>query len=235
MRKILDPSRRQQLTALDGLYTTVVEQSLKGVKSDGEDGLEMSNWQRVIGMILAVRSPLTVVEMDVLLGLPTDLLHTTWDFIDSLLPLLKVDTEKKAPVQLLHKSVFDFLTTQTRIPIDIAVGHRALAVDCLAFMNKNLKYDMSWISTSGRPSPPTVVTCSSEPCNGSALRYACRHFAKHLSDSALDQAPYTNQLRIFLTEHLLHWFELMARIREIYKAEESLKLLLVYLKVSSGV
>jgi hypothetical protein len=137
------------LPALDNLYMIVVEQSLKGIQSDEEDGLEMSNWQRVVGTILAVRTPLTVVEMDVLLGLPTDSLHTTRDFIDSLLPLLKVDAEQKTEVQLLHKSVFDFLTTQTRIPIDIAVWHQALAVDCLAYMNKNLKYDMSWISASG--------------------------------------------------------------------------------------
>jgi hypothetical protein len=228
MQQILDPSRPRHLTALDNLYMTVVEQSLKGIKSDGEDGLEMGNWQRVIGMLLAVRTPLTVVEMDALLGLPTDLLHTTWDFIDSLLPLLRVDAERKSPVQLLHKSVFDFLTTQTRTPIDISAGRRALAIDCLAFMNKNLGYDMGWILTSGQPPPPRAT------CSASALLYACRHFSKHISDSASDPAPFTDQLGIFLMEHLLHWFEVMARIWEVYPAEEALKLLSVCLKVSFG-
>jgi hypothetical protein len=185
----------------------------------------MRNWQRVVGTILAVRTPLTVVEMDALLGLPTDSLHTTRDFIDSLLPLLKVDAEQKTEVQLLHKSVFDFLTTQTRVRIDLAERHRGLAVDCLAYMNKHLGYDMIWISSSG----PAAVAC-----NASALRYACRHFAKHLSESSSDDAQCTDQLRILLTEHLLHWFEVMGLLKEIYKAEESLKLLVVCLQVSSG-
>jgi hypothetical protein len=205
---------------------TVVEQSLKGISSEGAG---VSNWQRVVGTILAVRTPLTVVEMDALLGLPIDSLYTTRDFIDSLLPLLKVDAEQKTEVQLLHKSVFDFLTTQTRIPIDIAVRHRALAVDCLTYMNHHLRYDMSWISPSELTSPPP------KSCNAPALRYACRHFAKHLSESALDHSPCAYQLGTFLRMHLLHWFEVMARLKEIYKAEESLKLLLVCLTVSSGV
>jgi hypothetical protein len=222
MKQVLHPSGPQQLTALDDLYMKVLEQSIQA-----KDGLDMRDWQWVVGTLVALRKPLTVVEMDVLLGLPTDSLDTTGDFVDSLLPLLKVDAEQKTEVQLLHKSVFDFLTTQTRIPIDIAVRHRALADDCLAYMNKHLGCDMSWISTSGQPSRPP------ESCNSSALRYACLHFAKHVSESALDDATCTKQLGIFLREHLLHWIEVMARMREIYEAEESLKLLIVFLKVRS--
>ena len=224
IKKVLDPSKSPQLPALDNLYTIVVEQSLSGEQSDEE---ERYNWLRVVGTVAVVRTPLTVDEMDALLGLPYHSLQTTSDFTNSLLPLLKVDAENR--VQLLHKSVFDFLTTRTIdtsvwYTIDLSVWHQTLAVDCLTYMNKNLGYDMSWISTSA----PAAAAC-----NASALRYACRHFAKHLSESALDHAPCINQLRIFLTGHLLHWFEVMSRLREIYKSDESLKLLLACVPVSS--
>jgi hypothetical protein len=222
MRKVLDPSS-SQLSALDNLYTIVVKQSLRGEQS------ERNNWLRVVGTVAVVRTPLTVDEMDALLGLPTDSLHTTSDFINSLLPILKVDAEKR--VQLLHKSVFDFLTrridTLVWHTIDLPVWHQAWAVNCVTYMNNNLSYEMSWISPSGLTPPP-------KSCNAFALGYACRHFAKHLqvSESGLDQAQWMHQLRTLLTEHLLHWFEVMARLKEIYKAEESLKLLLVCLTVS---
>ena len=215
VKKILATGR---LTGLDELYMTVVSQSLVGIDSD-----ESRNWTWVIGTIAVARVPLTVGEIDSLLGLPTASLETTWDYITSLLPLLKVDGEERR-VTLLHKSVFDFLTTQTTIPIDIPRRHQSLAVDCLTYMNRNLRHDMSWISSSE----------SSEGCNTFALRYACRNFSKHLSESTSQYPiPPTGELQIFLREHLLHWFETMARLNQGYEAEESLKLLLICLSVSS--
>ena len=71
MMKILDTKR---LVALDDLYLTVVVQSLVSIESDSE---KKSNWMQVIGTIAAVRAPLTVVEMDALLDLPTKSLATT--------------------------------------------------------------------------------------------------------------------------------------------------------------
>ena len=218
IKNILDNGR---LIELDDLYMTIFTQGI-GVELDSK---ERSNWIRVIGTIVAVRVPLTVDEMDAILGLPTTSLETTWDYIDALLPMLKVDGEERK-VQLLHKSVFDFLTTQTMIPIDIPLRHQDLAVHCLTYMNGNLRYDMKWIATpdSESSSPGT------QRSNASALRYACRNFSKHLSESTRYPAP---ELRIFLREHLLHWFEVMAWLNEGYEAEESLKLLSVYLSVSS--
>ena len=90
---------------------------------------------------MSLRTPLTIAAMDVLLGLPTDSLETTWDIISSLLPVLKMDGEMKNEVQLLHKSVFDFLTTQATgdIYIDTALHNRMLAFNCLTYMNSVLK------------------------------------------------------------------------------------------------
>ena len=222
MKKI--PHTRR-LDALNSLYMTVVTQSLVGIESDSD---ERNNWIQVIGTIAAVREPLTVVEMDALLGLPTESLETTLDYIDSLLPLLKKDGKEK--VQLLHKSVFDFLTTQTTIPIDVPRRRQDLAVDCLTYMNRNLRYDMSWISVS----ESNPGTGSNEGCNTSALRYACRNFSQHLSESTCQHpALPTSELGIFLRKHLLHWFEVMAWLKGSYEAEESLKLLSTCLSVSS--
>ena len=100
---------------MDALYKTVLEQSLKGLQADRSDSErhdEISNWQWVLGAIVSLRTPLTIAAMDALLGLPTDSLKTTQDIISSLLPVLKMDGEIKNEAWLLHKSVFDFLTTQ---------------------------------------------------------------------------------------------------------------------------
>ena len=90
---------------------------------------------------MSLRTPLTIAAMDVLLGLPSDSLETTWDIISSLLPVLKMDGEMKNEVQLLHKSVFDFLTTQATgdIYIDTALHNHMLAFNCLTYMNSVLK------------------------------------------------------------------------------------------------
>lgn len=231
MKKVLDSSRPEHFMALDGLYMIVLKQSLEGIEAEGESGLD---WRRVVGTIATVWTPLTVKDMDALLGLPTESLYSTWDYISPLQPLLK-DGARRDKVQLLHKTVFDFLRTQTIIPIDFPVRHQELAGDCLAYMNENLRYDMSWIS-------------SSEPSsefNTSAVRYACRSFSKHLSESILGHPSSRNEprigltdtreLRIFLTEHLLHWFEAMARLKENYEAERSLNLLSTCLTVSLGI
>ena len=210
--------RSQAEAKLNALYKRVLEQSLKGLQADrshSERCSEISNWQQVLGAIVSLRMPLTIAAMDALLGLPTDSLETTWDIIFLLLPVLKMDGEMKNEARLLHKSVFDFLTTQaTRdVYIDTALHNRMLAFNCLTYMNSILKYNMKWILPSQLPLLSAAANIKT--CDVTAITYACGHFITHLASlmkgdpNPMDE-PYICELGAFLMKHLLHWFEVMA-------------------------
>ena len=243
LKTLLDSSCRlgsQAEAKLDALYKTVLEQSLKGLQADRSDSEhcdEISNWQRVLGAIVSLRTPLTIAAMDVLLGLPTNSLETTWDIISSLLPVLKMDGEMKNEAQLLHKSVFDFLMTQaTRdIYIDTALHNRMLAFNCLTCMNSVLKYDMKWILPLQLPSLSAAANIKTGDVT--AITYTCGHFIAHLASLMKDDPnpmdePYICELNAFLTKHLLHWFEVMALLNDMSGAEQVLKLIAECLRVS---
>ena len=153
--------------------------------------------------------PLTIAAIDALLGLPTDSLETTQDIISSLLPVLKMDGEMKNEAQLLHKSVFNFLTTQaTRdVYIDTALHNHMLAFNCLTYMNSVLKYDMKWILPLQLPLLSAAANIKTG--NVTAITYAYGHFIAHLASLMKDDPnpmdePYICELNAFLTKHLLH-------------------------------
>ena len=221
LKTLLDSScclRSQAEAKLDALYKMVLEQSLKGLqadRSDSEHHGKISNWQQVLGAIVSLRTPLTIAAMDALLGLPTDSLETTQDIISSLLLVLKMDGEMKNEVRLLHKSVFDFLTTWATgdVYIDTALHNCMLAFNCLAYMNSVLKYDMKWILPSQLPL--LLAAANIKTGDVTAITYRCGHFITHLASLMKDDPnpmdkPYICELDAFLMKHLLHWFKVMA-------------------------
>ena len=135
---------------------------------------------------MSLRTPLIIAAMDTFLGLPTNLLETTQDIISSLLPVLKMDGEMKNEAQLLHKSVFDFLTTWATgdIYIDTALHNHMLAFNCLTYMNSVLKYDMKWILPSQLPS--LLAAANIKTGDVTAITYACGHFIAHLASLMKD-------------------------------------------------
>ena len=119
--------------------------------------------------------------------------------------------------------------------MDIPLQSCKLALGCLKHMNRNLQYDMKWISAALGPD----FKPKSGNHQASALCYAGLHFAEHVAQSVSDLSNHwpllialETEISIFLKGHLLHWFELMARLREMYIVEITLKNISIWLEVS---
>ncbi|KAF8583156.1 hypothetical protein K439DRAFT_79500 [Ramaria rubella] len=135
-------------------------------------------------------------------------------------------------VQLLHKSVYDFLINQApeSIQVHLPTSNGILAAQCLDYMNVHLHYDVCGIGNTSllNSDVPKLSDCIKHIPE--ALQYACQYFAHHINDMSQPLPGLMDKLQYFITEHLLHWIEVMSLLRSLYKAEVSLELLAEYLK-----
>ena len=236
---LISDKRVQAEVKLDYLFDHVMRSSFESI---GED-----NWHYVVDSIVALKTPLTYRDMDLLLGLPTGLqgvalvngrhivLTTSHGIISSLRPVLRIDSDMRDDVRLLHKSIFDFLTGRAddSIRVDLDMQHGMLALRCLEFMNQKLHYDICGIGdTSLLNSEVSGLAGLVHEHIPEALRYACRHFSHHLNDMSRAHQEVTEKLQRFMTEHLLHWIEVMGLLKELPAAEQGLQVLSDYLTVS---
>ena len=146
LEELLNPS--DELVAaeakLDNLFLDVIHCSL----SD-DSIIRLNNWHYVVDTIATLKTPLTSNDMDSLLGVSARhpkitlfdgrqiKLTTTSHIISSLKPMLRIDADGSGVVRLLHKSVFDFLTSRAHEPIYVDLGRHSgiLAIQCLQQMN----------------------------------------------------------------------------------------------------
>lgn len=225
---------------LDRLYTDIINRNRSGL------AIPADSWHYVVDSIVALKTPLTVRDMDLLLGLSVGRqtfalisgrqikLTTSYNIISSLRPILRIDAEIKSVVRLLHKSVFDFFTDRAdeSIRVDLIAQNGLLAMQCLEQMNHNLRYDICGISNISLLN--SEVDEFSDRIRDSipeALRYACRYFANHLSDVFTPLPALMDELHKFVTQKLLYWIEIMGLLNQLPEAEVSLQILSDYLKV----
>jgi hypothetical protein len=228
---------------LDRLFLDVLHRSLPDAK-----GIRANNWRYVLGSIVALKIPLTCRDMDSLLGFSSDPekrvtvlldgshvnLTTSYHIISSLRPILRIDPNIKAIVRLLHKSVFDFLTSRAdeSIRIDLHVQNSILAMQCIYQMNQNLRYDICGISDcSSLNSEIDGLSRLVRECIPDELRYACCYFAYHLNDASTYPPALMNELRVFITQNLMYWIEVMSLLNQLYEAELCLQMLSESLRV----
>ena len=243
LEELLKASSDQRVTAeakLDRLYTDIINRN-RTVLAIPED-----SWRYVVDSIVALKTPLTFRDLDLLLGLSVGCqtftlvngcqikLTTTYHIISSLRPILRVDAEIKGVVRLLHKSVFDFLMGRAdeSIRVNLDVQNGLLAMQCLEQMNHNLRYDICGIGdTSLLNSEVDNLSDRIRNSIPDALRYACLYFANHLNDSSTPLPALIDELDKFVKQKLLYWIEVMGLLNQLLEAEVSLQILCDYLKV----
>ena len=230
-----DEERVTAEAKLDQLFVGVIGHSL----NIGQD-IRVNNWHYVVDTIVALKTPLTKSGMDSLLGLSMGhssktlldgrqiKLTTSSIIISSLRPILRVDSSTSGVVRLLHKSVFDYLTTRAKKPIRVNVSAQdgILAMQSLEIMNHNLHYNMCNIGNKSLLNSEVegLAGCVSR-CIPEALHYACLYFVNHLKDSVTSQPALERELYQFITFNLLHWLEVMSLLKQVHQAEVCLKIL----------
>jgi hypothetical protein len=201
---------------LDLLYREVIEHALPN--STAEDVFEL--FRTVMGAIALLYDTLTVRALAGLWQMEASQIHMALLHLHSL--VIVPDDENE--IRLIHPSFRDFMTQRCpamfRYFISPADRHRQLALKCLKTMQDNLKRDICDIGdTSLLNEEVDDLSIRIAVCIPAHLRYACRHWATHLSKSlaGADNAnSMDNDVSIALMQftslHLLHWLEILSLI-----------------------
>ncbi|KDQ16476.1 hypothetical protein BOTBODRAFT_250111 [Botryobasidium botryosum FD-172 SS1] len=180
------------------------------------------DYDLVMGVILAAKSPLSVSALQILHhGIPN---------INSLLSrlgaLLTGWRDSNQPVRILHLSLRDFLTARAldSTPFHICEKDhsRRLGLLCLAFLNENLKHDTPGVGYLESDSPGIPTTSKSQVSE--ALWYACEFWTAHILEYNTPAPTELNEpLRSFLSARLILWMEVCTSI-DTFKGFQQIKL-----------
>lgn len=219
---------RNDGSQFSGTYLPVLNRLLKGQSRNQERKL-IQEYQEILGAIVMLESPLSVVSLSHLLSVTEGQIDRR---LKSLHSVLNIPGDLARPVRLFHLSFRDFLLDQeTRgspFWVDEKQTHQRLTTRCLYVcdtLRKNIcgvKYGTKRVEIDRQ-----VIDHSISP----ELQYSCRYWAHHLTQSKLTVAAMDNALS-FLEKHFLHWIEAMSLLGLVSEVFGIISVLQAALQVS---
>ena len=217
---------------LNKIYITVLTNSI-GPEYDEQEKKHLHELlRRVLGSIVVLFSPLSILSIAKLLNIPREGVNQT---LEDLHAILNIPKQQSHPIRLHHPSFRDFLLDEDRCGeahfwVDEKRAHKDLADYCITLMSTTLKQNICDLQNPG--SLTTDVERSRvEQTLSPEVQYACIHWVQHLQKGDV-QLQDNSQVHKFLQEHLLHWLESMSLIRETSKGVLALTSLESHLPVS---
>ena len=135
----------EEISKQDVTYLPVMNHLFSGYGEREKEKLSVE-FQNIVGSIVVLETPLSVISLAALLDLPKEDIRCR---LDSLHSVLSIPTDERLPVRLLHLSFRDFLLdspTREKSPfrVDGSEAHKKLATKCLQLMctSKGLKQNM---------------------------------------------------------------------------------------------
>jgi hypothetical protein len=215
LNNILKYKAANRASQLSGTYLPVLRRLLANLdKSDQEQVIE--KFRRTVGTIITLADPLPRSSIAHLLSVRVSELDCVLDYLHS---VLRVPSDPKIPIRLLHLSFCDFLldTRQcdTDFWIDEKLTHARTAANCIKTMSKDrglreniCNLDSPGILRSEVESGDIDASLTSE------LRYACRYWTYHLQRSECSIRD-DDEVYDFLRTHFLHLLEALGLLGEI--------------------
>ncbi|KAH7348074.1 vegetative incompatibility protein HET-E-1 [Pyrenochaeta sp. MPI-SDFR-AT-0127] len=207
--------QKSTFSQIDRTYLPVLDQLLSEQEEDGKD-MWLQNFQAIVGSIVLLQSPLSLVALARLLQKPQNKVQF---LLDELRSVLSIPDDETVPITLLHLSFRDFLVDsgpqgKKLFCIDEKSMHERLVSQCFELMSapNGLRQDICGISKPGilRREIDEVTIASKLPPE---LQYACRYWVDHLEHSQR-KIEDGDETHLFLQKHLLHWLEAMSLIKE---------------------
>ena len=216
LRSILTGCMGGENRRLDFLYKQVLEISFEGLEAD-----ELDAFKKVVGAIVLAKIPLC--KGDIHRFLCDELaLHSIEGIINNLAAVVRSHSAS-APLRVCHQSFTDFLLDAKRsgsFSIYRTESTTTLTLRCLRLMNDRvagLKFNICDLETSYRLNSqvPDLEERLKEAVP-SHLSYACRFWAEHLRElfETDIKDEIVSQLRSFLHDRVLYWFEVMSLTEE---------------------
>lgn len=194
---------------LDGTYLPVLERLFAnhGKRRKGE---LVKEFHEVVGTIIILESPLSVLSLSKILGVSKELIHARLSRLHS---VLNIPDNEAMSVRLFHLSFREFLLDpetrgKTEFWVDGKKTHQKFTLKCLEVMQRSLKKDICNLVSEGTKRT-AIDTDSINLHLPSELQYSCRYWVQHLVQSE-QPATQIDVAFSFLQEHFLHWMEAMS-------------------------
>lgn len=218
---------------LDGTYLPVLDRLLN-TQSEEQKLKLVQEFHYVVGTIVVLESPLSVISLARLLGCSQELVRLRLKPLHS---LLNVPSDDFSPVRLFHQSFRDFLLdpeTRKKTPlwVDQEEIHQRLAKQCL-YVCERLRRNICQLPSDGTERAK-IARQTIDHCLPPELQYACRYWANHLVQ-CLDLNVMIHDALSFLRRHFLHWVEAMSLLGLVSEVVGTLNLLRKVISVSSAV
>ncbi|RXW13823.1 hypothetical protein EST38_g12031 [Candolleomyces aberdarensis] len=220
----LQPDSSSPLSQLDGLYFYVLH-SAKPVKN-------AENWLRpfqiIVGAILVLQTPLSVMSLARLLDQQEGTIKAT---LGNLHSILAPSGEGSAlTYKVHHKSFPDFITGPS-CPSEFQIieeeHHLDLAKCCLQVMSRQLKFNICQVPVPSVDQFKDLDDLLKEGLSTEhitqELQYALCYWASHLSKAKGMDSDLMALLDQFSKEHLMHWLEGLAWIKQLDVAHSALE------------
>jgi len=165
------------------------------------------SFREVVGTIVILADPLSIVALAKLLDLPEDNVSCRLNLLHS---VLDIPTEKAAPVRLLHLSFRDFLVNPQKrgkspFWVDESVTHGRIARRCVS---ESLRTNLCDLKKPGTLRTE-IDSRDVNQCLPAEVRYACRYWVHHLEQSSSSDFD-SDQIYTFRRKHLFRWLEAMS-------------------------
>jgi hypothetical protein len=192
---------------LDSTYLPVLNQLLQR-QTEKQEKVLIEEFHQVVGTIVILESPLSVISLSRLIGLPERLIHLRLNPLHS---VLRVPKDASLPVQLFHLSFRDFLLdseTRRKTPfwVEKSEIHHRLMIKCL-HVCQSLQKNICRLRSDGTRRAE-IDHQTIDQYLPPELQYACRYWVFHLAQCIVSHDVMHNAL-LFLEKHFLHWVEAM--------------------------
>ena len=218
---LLGGSRSPSLTKpekhLDEIYLTVLKSSISQGYEEQERAELCEALKTVLGTIVTLYSPLSLLSLAGLFRMPTQEVGQTLDDLHS---ILDIPEDQSLPIRLHHPSFRDFLLDNERcndsqFSVDEKKAHGALADACIQLMSESLRKDICALRSPGTIS--TDVQQTATQCLPTELQYACLYWIQHAQKSGI-RLEDDGHVHSFLQKHLLHWLEALSLMQKTSEA-----------------
>ena len=218
--QVLSSDESTPFKDLDALYLQVLRTAYPAISGELRTRLKI-----VLGTLVLMRDRLSPAAIEQLLLLEPGTVRTTLTHLHSVVTVPEAD----GVVNLIHPSFQDFLVDERRCSdpnflISPSIQQRLLAQRCIETMIATLHEDICGIGrsvpNSEVPQLPELIAKHISP----ALRYACLHWALHVSNGGVDSELF-GLLDKFCKSHLLNWLEVLSLLGVLGDAVPMLQML----------
>ncbi|KAL2827985.1 quinon protein alcohol dehydrogenase-like superfamily [Aspergillus cavernicola] len=218
--KYLEGPALTRASRMDWTYRPILDQALIAADEDTTE-LLLEEFQKIIGAIVLLATPLSVSALADLLKVPAEDIENRLEGFRS---VLDVPPGRSQPVRSLHSSFRDYLLekwtkgdrSRSRFWVNEKEKHELLTAHCFAVMGTSLRKDICRLcdySTARADIGRNAIAQYLPP----SLEYSCRYWAYHLTRS---ESPYDVLEKSIdtLKTHFLHWLEAMSILGRISEA-----------------